>query len=76
MKKITEVYALKKGETYWICVGDKDNTPSQQELESLMDSLRVYKNFTFIVAPFNVKPLMIKKKRVAFNEPKEGEKDK
>ena len=73
MKKITEVYGLKKGETYWISVGDKNTTPTNDDINSTQRALNHVEDFKFIVAPYTIRPIMIKKK-VAVSHRKDGDK--
>lgn len=56
LMKIKEAFELKKGRTYWISVGDKNNYPTQEQLYEIEKQLRK-KNpkINFIIADFRIK---------------------
>ncbi len=62
-KKIKQCFELKKGKTYWICVGDKEHEVGEREILEIMVKLEKCKpKINFIVAPYYVKPIEIKQK--------------
>lgn len=64
MKHINEVYALEEGKTYWVCVGNKNYPPTQQEIKQTANVLKQLTKFEFIVSDYRTKPIMIKQKKV------------
>ena len=58
--KVKELYSLKKGETYWITIGDKDNPITEQEMyetRKLLNEITRETGIIFILANHKLKLL-------------------